>query len=159
MKVIKIPCSEKNYGGIRKASDVIAVVIHNTGGTNDTAENNGNFFKNPVKPERSAHYFIDRNGVIVKSVDRCKIAWSVGTPAPGVKYNNANTISIELCAIAKKEPTQAQIKSCNELIKFIKRRHKNCKEVIRHYDVNGKNCPALYVDNAKWKELKKEITK
>ena len=159
MKVIKIPCSEKNHGGIRKASDVIAVVIHNTGGEKDTAENNGNFFKNAVEPKRSAHYFIDRNGVIVKSVNRCNIAWSVGTPAQGVKYNNANTISIELCAIAKKEPTQAQIKACNELIKFIKKRHKNCKQVIRHYDVNGKLCPALYVDAEKWKELKKEITK
>lgn len=158
MKVIKIPCNVKNYGGSRKAKDVIAVVIHNTGGEKDTAENNGNFFKNPVEPERSAHYFIDRNGVIVKSVDRCNIAWSV-RDYNKTKYNNFNTISIELCAIAKKEPTQAQIKSCNELIKFIKKHHKNCKEVIRHYDVNGKNCPALYVDNAKWKELKKELTK
>lgn len=159
MKVIKIPANQSNYGEKRKADDVIAIVIHYTGNVGDTAENNGLFFAKKVNPPRSAHYFIDRKGNIIKSVNRRRVAWSVGNPAKGVKYNNKNTISIELCDIADKDATKAQIKACNQLIKFIKKYHKNCKDIIRHYDVNGKLCPARYVDDKKWNNLKKELEK
>ena len=156
----------------RSASSVEYIVIHYTGNSNDTAKANGNYFKNTNTRTAGAHYFVDKSGEIVCSVDPKYTAWSVGgskydncTKTGGGKFykkcTNANSISIELCDMVTYSPTDAMIASVKRLIKVIQNTYPNATKIIRHFDVTGKSCPASmctggYKD-ANWLAFKKKI--
>ena len=73
----EIWCNKGNFSeSNRKSSDIDTLVIHYTGNDGDTAENNGNYFKNNVV-ETSAHYFVD-DTTVVRSVADKNIAWHAG---------------------------------------------------------------------------------
>lgn len=159
----KYPCNPNNYDSkrIRAYKSIKYIVIHYTANKGDTAENNAKYFNRCVV-KASAHYFIDRDGNIAKSVNMNRIAWSVGglfkrVPLYG-KATNENTISIELCDIVGRGVSAKQKKALKNLCKAIYKKCPNIQDIIRHYDVNGKICPQYYVDNVdKWEKLKKEV--
>ena len=162
-RVIKIYSNKANYNSFKKRDvrDIKAIVVHYTGIDNDTAENEGNYFKNNVV-KASAHYFIDRNGIIVKSVPYTNVAWSVETPGMKLKgfLNNSNTVSIELCNFKKyKTISKKQKESLIWLIKYLRKRMPNCTQLVRHYDICGKIGPANLIDEAKWNKFKTEVWK
>lgn len=138
-----------SYGPVRPYSWVEAIVIHFTGISNDTAENEGNYFAHGNTRAAGAHIFSDRAGNNVKSVPLSRPAWSVGiffTKANGAaKYwgtlNNYNTISIEMCDCATKDPSKKQIKAIKKAIKYIRKHCPNATKVVRHWDICGKSCP------------------
>ena len=149
----------------RNLNDIEYIVIHYTGNKNDTATSNANYFKNYNTRPAGAHFFISRNGEIVRSIPFSRTAWSVG----GVKLNNEggkyysictnyNSVSIEFCDSVDKDFSQEQIESAKNLIKYIRSKCKNITHIIRHYDVTGKLCPIRYIDNNKWIELRKKLT-
>lgn len=164
-EIISIPAKAVSYEpGLRDKKKVKYIAIHNTGNDGDTAENNGKYFAGTNARKAGAHFFIDRKGKVVKSVAMNRTAYAVG----GSKYNtgggkyykactNANSVSIELCDIVKKYPSQEQITATKELIAYIRKNCPNARTVIRHYDVNGKPCPAKMVDAATWKKFLKDI--
>ena len=86
-------------------------------------------------------------------------AWSVGKVGYDEgsyykKVNNFNSISIELCGIMRKPPSEAQLKKLDQLVNYICKHCKNIKWIVRHYDVVKKVCPERYVTNKKeWLEL------
>lgn len=154
-----------NYGGERSLSDIQYIVIHYTANDGDTAEANGNYFRNNIV-KASAHYFVDDDSV-TQSVPDNFIAWSVG----GNRYSNAsqtgggklygvcknaNSVSIEICDTKKDGkiyPTAQTIANTLHLTRALMTKYNVPKgHVIRHFDVTGKACPAYWVDNAKWKE-------
>lgn len=147
MKYIK--AKSLSYGPLRPYKNAKGIVIHYTGISNDTAENECNFFAHGNQRQAGAHIFSDRAGNNCKSVPLSRPAWSVGilfTRANGAaKYwgelNNYNTISIELCDCATKDPSKAQIEAVKKAIKYIRRYCKNAKKVVRHWDICGKQCP------------------
>lgn len=154
----------------RSRKNVKYIVIHYTGNKGDTAKNNAVYFANSNTREAGAHFFVDRKGEIWRSIPMNRTAWAVGgfytnKDGAGVYYNkctNANSVSIELCDVADKDPSQAQIDAVEWLIKnYIRKYCPNAKTIIRHWDVNGKTCPARMVgtDNKKWTNFKKEINK
>lgn len=157
------PCNPGNYDSkkIRPYKSIKYIVIHYTGNKGDTAINNCKYFANTIT-KTSAHYFIDRDGNIAKSVNMNRIAWSVGglynrVPLYGIARND-NTVSIELCDIVDKGISPKQKKALKNLCKAIKKKCINVKDIIRHYDVNGKSCPLYYVNNDdKWNKLKEEV--
>lgn len=157
------PCNPANYdcAKIRNKKSIKYIVIHYTGNKGDSAENNCKYFAKNIT-RTSAHYFIDREGNIAKSVNINRIAWSVGglykrVPLYG-KATNANTISIELCDIVDKGVSAKQKKALKNLCNALVKKCPNIKDIIRHYDVNGKVCPMYYVYNeSKWNKLKKEV--
>ena len=160
MAITKLYANKYSYGGNRNKNDVKAIVIHNTGNKGDTAKNNALYFRNVNTRLAGAHLFIDRSGEIYKSVPYGKIAYSVG----GAKWNNAggayygvygnsNTVSIELCDIVDKYPSKKQIEAIKRAVKNIRKKCPNAKKIIRHYDVNGKPCPAYFVDDKRWNKL------
>lgn len=156
MKVNKIPCKTSNYttNVIRKYNSVDTIVLHYTSNKGDTAINNGNYFAR-VTTKTSAHYFIDREGVIVKSVNRNRIAWHAGN-----WKMNTRSIGIELCDIVDKPISAKQKKALKWLIKSIKKQCPNVNDIIRHYDVTGKQCPLYYVQHEdEWKKLRTELMK
>lgn len=139
-----------SYGAVRPYSQVKAIVIHYTGISNDTAENEANYFAHGNTRAAGAHIFVDRKGKVVKSVPLSRPAWSVGIfftyAGGGAKYwgklNNYNTVSIEMCDCAKHDPSKAQIKGIKKAIKYIRKHCPNATKLVRHWDICGKQCPA-----------------
>jgi N-acetylmuramoyl-L-alanine amidase len=163
--------NKANYGSKRVLSRIKYIVIHYTANDGDSDEGNGNYFANHIV-QASAHYFVDGDS-ITQSVPDDYVAYSVGdkryadcNKTGGGKFycqcTNLNSISIELCDEArngKYDFSPATIENAVELIKSLMNKYGiSIDRVIRHFDVSGKNCPAPFVDNTRWKEFKNKIT-
>ena len=165
-KINEVWASSHSYGGSRPYSAIKYIVIHYTGNNGDTAKANANYFKNGNTRSAGAHFFVDQKGNIYQSVKLTKTAWSVGGyfshVSGGGKYYkkcmNSNSVSIELCDIAKKSPSDDMIKATRWLITHIQSCCPNAKTIIRHFDVNNKLCPATLINAKKWKNFKDAIT-
>ena len=134
----EIWCNKGNFSeSNRKSSDIDTLVIHYTGNDGDTAENNGNYFKNNVV-ETSAHYFVD-DTTVVRSVADKNIAWHAGD------WNiNCRSIGIEIAG-STTECKGKTLENVIALTKELMKKYNISKErVIRHYDANGKLCPAFW---------------
>lgn len=173
-KVLKKQAKKISYDSAKKRNrnDVKYIVIHYTAGKNDTAKNEADYFANSNTREAGAHFFVDREGIIYRSIPMNRTAWAVG----GAKYSNCgstgggsyygkctnyNSVSIELCAIADKEPSKKQTEATKWLIdNYIKKYCKKADTIIRHFDVTGKECPARMTgkNNKEWKAFKKAIS-
>lgn len=168
MKIQKLNARKYSYGGERALFTVKAIVIHYTGCDKDTAQNEARYFAYSNTRSAGAHFFVDQSGEVWQSIPMNKIAWSVGgvystKNGAGTYYKqitNANSVSIELCDIAKRDPSPAQIKATRELVAYIQKQCPNAKRIVRHWDVNGKLCPSRMagVDNPKWQAFLSEIT-
>lgn len=162
-----IKAKKCSYGSLRLKKSIKGIVIHNTGNTGDTALNNLKYFGADGGNERpaGAHFFIDQSGKIGRSIPMNRSAYAVGNPngsyAPGTYcdiLNNSNTVSIELCDIMTKEPSEEMIKSLKRLVRYIKKYCPNVEYVVRHYDIVRKDCPHRYVkDEAAWLKLRSKL--
>lgn len=152
----------------RNKKDVLFIVLHYTGNENDTAKNNVDYFATSNTRQAGAHFFVDRQGNIGRSIPMDRSAWAVGGDQRSgesgeAKYfgkcTNYNSVSIEMCDIASKDPSEKQTKAVKELIEYIQKYCPNAKTIIRHWDVNSKHCPARMVgkESQKWKAFLKEI--
>lgn len=156
--------NKENYGSRRRLSDILYIVIHYTANDGDTDENNGKYFRNNIV-KASAHYFVDSDSV-TRSVPDDYVAYSVGgnkyancaTTGGGKFYGkctNANSLSVELCDDYKNGtvyPSAATIANALELVRDLMRKYGvPVSHVIRHFDVTGKNCPAYWTNDSKWK--------
>ena len=156
-----------SYGGIRNLYNIEYIVIHYTGNDGDTARNNCNFFARGNTRSAGAHFFVSRDGEVLQSIPIERTAYAVGgfvTQANGAgsfykKCLNSNSVSIELCDNASKDPSEEQIKAVRKLIAYIIKHCPNATNAIRHWDVSGKSCPArmIGVNNAKWNAYKTAI--
>jgi len=166
MKKIKANANSYDSHKKRNRNDIKYIVIHYTGGVNDTARNNCLYFKCQTERKAGAHFFIDDKECI-KSVPMNRTAWSVGgfyTKNNGAgKYykecTNYNSVSIEVCNWTEPQldiNTMINIRKC---INYIKKYCKNANTIIRHWDVNGKSCPypIIGTNNIYWKKLKNFI--
>lgn len=156
----------------RRKKKVIGIVIHNTGNTGDSAWGNCHYFGSDGDNIRQAgaHFFIDQNGYIGRSIPMNRSAYAVGNPkgsyAPGPYYstlNNNNTVSIELCDIMIKEPSEEMLVSLDRLVKYIKKYCPNVKYIVRHWDIVRKECPERYIKTAEnekaWTKLHARLMK
>lgn len=137
-KFKEIWCNKGNFTeSNRKSSEIDTLVIHYTGNNGDTAENNGNYFKNNVV-ETSAHYFVD-DTTVVRSVADKNIAWHAGD-----WDINCRSIGIEIAG-STTECTGKTLENVILLAQRLMEKYNIPKErVIRHYDANGKLCPAFW---------------
>ena len=141
-----------------KAKTVEYIVIHNTNKDKDgdTAKNNVDYFATGNIYEAGAHFFVDQNGNIGRSIPMDYTAWAVGGKGIGTMkgiVRNDNSVSIELCSIAFKDPSDAMVESLIDLIRYIYKYCPKVKGIVRHFDVTGKECPARMMDNKKWNEF------
>ena len=163
-----IQAKKNSYGGERSLKSVKYIVIHYTGNNGDTAKNNADYFHNGNTRLAGAHFFVDQKGTVYQTVNIKNAAWSVGgffTQEKGAgkyyqKCTNANSVSIEMCDCAKKDPSDKMTAAVKQLVKYIQNACPNAKTIIRHWDVNGKSCPARMTgtNNKKWAAFKKAIT-
>lgn len=167
MKIKKIKAKPCSYGAKRNYKSIKYIVIHYTGNKGDTARGNGMYFKYQNTRSAGAHFFVDKKGKVVKSININLTAWSVGgffTNKDGAgkyykKCTNANSVSIELCDCCTNS-NMVQEEAVRELIKYIRKYCPNAKTIIRHWDVNGKSCPAPFTgkSNAKWNSFKHYVS-
>lgn len=146
----EIWCNKGNFSeSNRKSSDIDTLVIHYTGNDGDTAENNGNYFKNNVV-ETSAHYFVD-DTTVVRSVADKNIAWHAGD------WNiNCRSIGIEIAG-STSECKGKTLENVILLTQRLMRKYNISKDrVIRHYDANGKICPGFWCGSAAKDKLWRE---
>lgn len=158
-----------SYGGERAYSAVKYIVIHYTGNNNDTAKNNCDFFHNGNTRSAGAHFFVSQNGDVYQSIQMKKVAYAVGgfvTQKNGAgsyykKCTNTNSVSIELCDNASKDPSAAQTEAVRKLVAYIRSVCPNATTIIRHWDVSGKSCPARMTgkNSAKWLAFRAAISK
>lgn len=158
-----------SYGAKRDRKKVYYIVIHYTGNKGDTAKNNAIYFATTNTRAAGAHFFVDKQGEIWRSIPMNRTAYAVGgdqrTGAKGeAKYygkcTNANSVSIELCDRLD-SVNWKQMVAVKKLIQHIHKKCPNAKTIIRHWDVNGKKCPGPMAgaDNAKWRHFHNYITK
>lgn len=162
---------KSNYGAYRNLSKIKYIVWHYTANDGDTDESNAKYFKTANR-KASAHYFVDDDSVTI-SVPDTYVAWSVG----GSRYSNYkttggaslykvatnnNTINIELCDTIKNGKYDVSARTLENAIQLTKDLMKKynipVSNVIRHFDVTGKSCPAYYVDNNKWNQVKRKLS-
>ena len=160
-----IQASSWCYGGARALSSIKYIVFHYTAVNGDTAKNEATYFSRNYSRYAGAHFFVDQSGTIAQSISMGLTAWSVGgakysgtSPAFYGQCTNFNSVSIEMCDQVTKDAGAKQIEAVRWLISYIQGKCPNAKTIIRHYDVNGKPCPARYLDAAKWNDLKKAVT-
>lgn len=163
MKTIKAdPVSYSDKTRDRKQIEYI--VIHNTGNKGDTAEANAKYFANGNIRSAGAHFFIDQKGNVYKSVNLNRTAWAVGgnkwddckKTGGGKLYgvaHNFNSVSIELCDIIDREPSEEMMQAVWRTIKYIRRWCPNAQNIIRHFDVNGKHCPQAMMEQEAWNKF------
>ena len=158
MKMYKRLAKKISYLGSvkRKHNSITTIYIHGTGNKGDTAKNNVDFYATGNTREAGAHFFIDRDGKIARSITMNRIAYAVGD-----WNNNVKSVSIELCDIADRYPSAKQIKATRKLIKYIRKYCKNAKYLKRHYDSNGKLCPSIMCGNKQkdkvWAQFKIDL--
>ena len=160
----------ENYGEKRQTSDIKYIVLHYTANDGDSDESNAKYFKDRIV-KASAHYFVDDDSV-TQSVPDDFVAWSVG----GSKYSdcdktgggklhrmatNKNTLNIEMCdtkhdgQVMVSETTMANAAALCKVL--MKKYGIDSDHVIRHFDVNGKHCPAYFMDKDAWAGFKKRL--
>lgn len=155
-----------SYGNKRKLNDIKYIVIHYTGNKKDTAKNNADFFATSNTREAGAHFFVDKDGNIARSIPMNICAYAVGgeystSNGAGAYYGyctNSNSVSIELCDCTKKTNWE-QKRATRKLVNYIRKKCPNADTLIRHWDVNGKSCPLPMIgkSNKKWVDFKRFI--
>ncbi|MEG1135757.1 MAG: N-acetylmuramoyl-L-alanine amidase [Anaerovoracaceae bacterium] len=137
------------------------IVIHYVGAVSK-AKDNANYFAGGNR-RASAHYFTDDTQVW-QAVEDKNAAWHCGGGLQGSgghkfhdKCTNSNSIGIEMCCKRKNGKlyiTDKTIARTAKLVKYLMDKYGvSASRVIRHYDVTGKNCPAPYLNQAKWDKL------
>lgn len=155
---MKINQYHGSYNKSRRNGSVRHIVIHNTGG-DGSALANCKFFAGGNR-DSSADYFVDPDGTIWEYNDPSSgyYTWAVGDGRGKYGITNAASCHIEVVTPGGAF-TEAQIRSVTELVSMLRSKFGvPADRVVRHYDASRKQCPAHYVDQARWAQLHARIT-
>lgn len=134
------------------------IVVHNTGNS-ASAENEARYAQND-QHESSYHYVLDGDECY-QLLNDWDTAWAVGAWRGAVQWiGNSESISIEVVSDGV-EFTVAEKDQLRELVGALMAEHGiPADHVVRHYDCHSgrKDCPAFYVDEGAWADLRAYIT-
>lgn len=128
-----------NYGQLveRKLNKVYLIILHHTASASATVEGINNDHLKRGWAGIGYHFLIQPDG----TVDEGRPIKYVGSHCAG---NNTSSIGIALVGdFRKTKPTDAQIKSLNELVKQLKRQVPTAKRVLNHNDLYKTACPVV----------------
>lgn len=135
LKIIDKPLNK----GFRSKEDrqINSVIIHSAFNKSGGNEYNINLLLKQFSHYHvSAHYLIDRQGIVYRLVGEQKVAFHAGKsklPDGSTSVNNCS-LGIELLTSYTDSPTEQQLNSLLLLVKDIKSRY-NIKFVLRHSDI------------------------
>lgn len=132
------------------------IVIHAVGAVS-SAKNNAIYYASKYIGA-SAHYFCDPNE-IWQSVEDKDVAWHCGTAGyykqKHPTLRNSNTIGIEMCQDTTSTVAAGTIANTATLVQYLMKKYNiPADKVVRHWDIVNKRCPSMYINDAKWNELK-----
>ncbi len=130
------------------------IVVHYVGNPGSTAQNNRDYFENPVS-EVSSHFVVGLDGEIIQCIP-------LNEKSAASNHRNHDTISIEVCH--PDETGQFNDATYNSLVRLVAWLadigYLSEDHIIRHYDVTGKECPRYYVINEDaWEQFKTDVKK
>lgn len=171
MNIPFVQAKKISYSGWRSYESIRYIIIHYTGISNDSAENEAKFFATGNTRKAGAHFFVGQDGHIVQSVKmsytansvpRKRQAYKGGGTLVGV-CTSANSVSIEMCDNLNRDPSVKQTEAVRQLVAYIQTVCPNAQRIVRHYDATGKLCPGRMTDvyaadRSKWLAFKKAIT-
>lgn len=140
-----------------EGNDIQYIVVHDTGNTTDTAEDNAKYF-NRANRDASAHYFVDDH-VIYQVVEDNRAAWHCGDGQGQFGITNHNSIGIEMCR-KNNNVTPTTENNTIALIKILMQKYNvDVDHVVRHFDASRKICPSSFAaDNwQRWNLFKNKL--
>lgn len=136
---IKYPNLKFRYGNMKKRmlSDICLIILHHTASTSGDANTINNIHLNNGWAGIGYNYVILKDGTV-----------QAGRPLEYIgshcKGNNKSSIGIVLVGDFRKEkPTEEQLNSMNELIKFLRVKFPQIKRVLNHNDLYATLCPVI----------------
>lgn len=121
----------------RKLSKVYLIILHHTASSSASVEGINNDHLKRGWAGIGYHFLIQPDGTI----DEARPIKYVGSHCAG---NNTSSIGIALVGdFRKTKPTDEQIKSLNELVKYLKGKVSTIKRVLNHNDLYKTLCPVV----------------
>ncbi|OOM76562.1 N-acetylmuramoyl-L-alanine amidase [Clostridium sp. BL-8] len=148
-----------NYNKTARNSKPIYIVIHDTGDSGATAQNEHDYFAGGDR-QASADFFVDSNNIIQIIDTDVNYSWHCGDGRGVYGITNANSLGIEMCIESNGIPSDATIQNTLDLVKSLMDKYNiDVDHVVRHYDASRKDCPHSFdADNwAKWTEFKQRL--
>lgn len=145
-----------NYNRSYRGSKPVYIVIHSTGNTNDTAQNNHDYFAGGNRGS-SADWFVDDNNAIQIIDSDNYYSWHCGDGHGKYGITNSNSIGIEMCGTDGGNISNTTINNTIELVKMLQSKYNIDNEhVVRHYDASRKCCPSQFAANnwSRWNDFK-----
>jgi N-acetylmuramoyl-L-alanine amidase CwlA len=148
-----------NYNRSSRSQSIKYIVIHSTGNTNDTAQNNHDYFAGGNRGA-SADFFVDDNNIIQIIDSDNYYSWAVGDGHSKYGISNSNSISIEMCGTNNGNISDKTINNTVELTQYLMNRYNiDIEHVVRHYDASRKSCPYQFQSNnwSRWYDFKERV--
>lgn len=148
-----------NYNRSNRTQNIKYIVVHSTGNTSDTSQNNHDYFAGGNRGA-SADFFVDDNEIIQIIDSDNYYSWAVGDGHGAYGITNGNSVSIEMCGTDNGSISQLTIENTLKLVRYLMKEYNISKEnVVRHYDASRKNCPSQFSPNnwSRWWNFKERI--
>lgn len=148
------------YNKSIRSSLPIYIVIHDTGDSGATAQNEHDYFSGGDRGA-SADFFVDSNNIIQIIDTDTYYSWHCGDGGGKYGISNRNSLGIEMCLESNGQPSDITIQNTIDLVKYLMNKYSiSIDNVVRHYDASRKSCPNSFSDNnwAKWNEFKNRLT-
>ena len=135
------------YNKSVRTQSIKYIVIHSTGNSGDTAQNNHDYFASGNRGA-SADFFVDDNNVIQIIDSDNYYSWHCGDGHGAYGISNSNSIGIEMCGTNNGNISEATINNTIELVKILQSKYNiDNDHVVRHYDASRKCCPSQFSNN------------
>ncbi len=149
-----------NYNRSIRNQSIKYIVIHSTGNTNDTAQNNHDYFSRGNRGA-SADFFVDDSNIIqIIDLDNY-YSWHCGDGHGVYGISNSNSIGIEMCGTNEGNISNTTVNNTVELVQYLMERYSiDINHVVRHYDASRKSCPYQFQNNnwARWYDFKERLS-
>lgn len=135
------------------------IVIHSTGNTSDTAQNNHDYFAGGDRGA-SADFFVDDTDIIQIIDSDNYYSWQVGDGHGKYGISNANSVGIEMCGTGGGNISDITINNTVELTRYLMNYYNiGIDNVVRHYDASRKSCPYQFEQNnwSRWYDFKNRV--
>lgn len=149
-----------NYNRSPRNQSIKYIVIHSTGNTGDTAQNNHDYFAGGNRGA-SADFFVDDKNIIQIIDFDNYYSWHCGDGKGAYGISNSNSIGIEMCGTDGGNISNITVNNTIELVQYLMKIYSiDIDHVVRHYDASRKSCPYQFQSNswARWYDFKEKVS-
>ena len=149
-----------NYNKSTRSQAIKYIVIHSTGNTGDSAQNNHDYFSGGNR-NASADFFVDDKNIIQIIDSDNYYSWHCGDGKGAYGITNPNSIGIEMCGTDGGNISDITVNNTIELVQYLMKKYSiDIDHVVRHYDASRKSCPYQFQSNnwARWYDFKERLS-